>query len=172
MVLSTQWRLLAALGFCLISGAALAEPPSNTELQRQIEELKQQIRVLTEKLSGQPAAPQPELSKKVQTQEQQIQAQQQQIEALAKQAEDNQKNSFLARTRIGGYGELHYNNLKDDKNGGELEQIDLHRFVLLLGHRFNDKTRFFSELEVEHGFVKNGSDADSAPGEVEMEQAY
>ena len=66
------------------------------------------------------------------------------------------------RTTVGGYGELHYNNLDSKK------EIDLHRFVLFLGHRFNDRISFFSELEVEHtqaGEGKNG-------GEVSIEQAY
>lgn len=168
MVLSSNKGLAAALGLglSLMSGLALAEAPSNAELQHQIEELKQQIRVLTERLSGQPAA-QPELSKKVQTQEQQIQAQQQQIEALAKQAEDSQKNSLLARTKIGGYGELHYNNLEGKGGASNKEEIDFHRFVLLFGHDFNERVRFRSELELEHALA-----GESKKGEVELEQAY
>ncbi|WP_096084841.1 porin [Agaribacterium haliotis] len=69
---------------------------------------------------------------------------------------------WAARTKIGGYGELHYNNFegKDDK-------IDAHRFVLYIGHEFNEKVRFFSELELEHGLAGDGK-----PGEVELEQAY
>jgi hypothetical protein len=69
-------------------------------------------------------------------------------------------------TNIGGYGELHYNNLQAD-NGAETDEIDYHRFVLFFGHRFNDRVRFFSELEVEHSLAGDG-----APGEVEIEQAY
>jgi hypothetical protein len=170
MASSTQWRLLAAVGFCLISGNALAESPSNAELQRQIEELKQQIRVLSEKLSGQPPAAQPELSKQVETQDQQIKAQQQQIETLAKQAEETKKADWIARTKLGGYGELHYNNLDAEDSARDLEEFDFHRFVLFLSHTFNDDIRFFSELEIEH----SGVEADGSPlnGEVELEQAY
>ena len=48
--------------------------------------------------------------------------------------------------------------------------IDLHRFVLFFGHEFNDRTRFYSEVEIEHGFVADtGGDT---PGEVEIEQAF
>ena len=65
------------------------------------------------------------------------------------------------KTTIGGYGELHYNNLDSKK------EIDFHRFVLFFGHKFNDRLRFFSELEVEHAFSGEGK-----PGEVELEQAY
>ncbi len=74
---------------------------------------------------------------------------------------------------------MHYNNLKDDKNGGELEEFDFHRFVLFLNHTFNDKTRFFSELEVEHAFIRDtdtntaaGGGTNPARGEVALEQAY
>jgi len=64
------------------------------------------------------------------------------------------------KTTVGGYGELHYANLDSTK------EIDLHRFILFLGHEFSDKIRFFSELEVEHATV------DGDGGEVSIEQAY
>ena len=76
------------------------------------------------------------------------------------------KSNWTDRTTIGGYGELHYNNINndgiDDKN-----EIDFHRFVLFFGHEFTDKLRFFSELEVEHALSGDGKN-----GEVEIEQAY
>ncbi len=65
------------------------------------------------------------------------------------------------KTTVGGYGELHYNNLDSKK------EIDFHRFVLFYGHQFNSRTRFFSELELEH--TKAG---DGDPGVVQLEQAY
>jgi len=78
----------------------------------------------------------------------------------------------FAETSIGGYGELHYNNL--DKNGTDFTELDFHRFVLEFSHDFNDKIRFFSELELEHALVADNNDGsgDTAPGEVELEQAY
>ncbi len=63
-------------------------------------------------------------------------------------------------TTIGGYGEMHYTNTDSTNN------IDLHRFILFMGHEFSDKIRFWSELEVENAKV----DADG--GEVAMEQAF
>jgi hypothetical protein len=72
-----------------------------------------------------------------------------------------------SKTQIRGYGELHYNNLNAQDSARDLEQIDLHRFVLFFGHEFSDKINFFSELEVEHSLAGDG-----APGEVELEQAY
>jgi hypothetical protein len=70
--------------------------------------------------------------------------------------------SWVDRTSMGGYGELHYNNIE-----GSDDEIDLHRFVLFVGHEFNDDIRFFSELEVEHDVA-----GDDQVGEVEVEQAY
>jgi len=76
------------------------------------------------------------------------------------------KSSWTDRTTIGGYGELHYNNINndgiDDKN-----EIDFHRFVLFFGHEFTDRLRFFSEFELEHALAGDGKN-----GEVELEQAY
>ncbi len=69
-------------------------------------------------------------------------------------------------TTIGGYGELHYNNI-DNKLGEDKKEFDFHRFVLFFGHEFTENTRFFSELEVEHSISGDGQN-----GEVELEQAY
>ena len=71
------------------------------------------------------------------------------------------------KTTIGGYGEMHYNNLTSDNSSDSKEEFDLHRFVLFFGHQFNDDLRFFSELEVEHNVAGEGKN-----GEVEIEQAY
>ncbi|VAW75437.1 FIG01060344: hypothetical protein [hydrothermal vent metagenome] len=73
------------------------------------------------------------------------------------------------RTIVGGYGEMHYNNLDNQTSGGsDKKEIDLHRAILFLGHEFNDRIRFWSELEVEHAQAGEGKDG----GEVAMEQAY
>jgi len=72
-----------------------------------------------------------------------------------------------SKTRIAGYGELHYNNLDAEDSARDLDQIDFHRFVLFFGHEFSDKINFFSELELEHSLAGDG-----APGEIELEQAY
>ncbi len=73
-----------------------------------------------------------------------------------------------ANTHVGGYGELHINLLDNLKAGGsDKNEVDFHRFVLYLGHDFNERIRFNSELEVEHSLAGDG-----APGEVALEQAY
>jgi len=79
---------------------------------------------------------------------------------------------WAERTTIGGYGELHYNNLEDnatryDGDADDLERIDFHRFVLFASHTFNDWLRFASEIEIEHSLAGDGK-----PGEVEIELAW
>ncbi len=68
-------------------------------------------------------------------------------------------------TTIGGYGELHYN----EPNGTAKGNLDFHRFVLYIGHAFNDKLSFKSEIEIEHTKIEAGS---PDGGEVAIEQAY
>lgn len=53
------------------------------------------------------------------------------------------------RLSIGGYGQIDYNQKIDgDKrfNGN----MDIHRLVLMFGYKFNERTRFITELEFEH----------------------
>ena len=69
------------------------------------------------------------------------------------------------RSAIGGYGEINYNNYDDSSKRDEL---DVQRFILFIGHRFNERTRMYSEIEFEHAVIEGGEDS----GEVAMEQAY
>ena len=62
-----------------------------------------------------------------------------------------------------GYMEWHLN-----KESGESARPDFHRFVLLFGHSFSSRIKFWSELELEHAFVEGGEEK----GELELEQAY
>ena len=67
-------------------------------------------------------------------------------------------------TVLTSYGEIHYNRPTHDSSKAV---ADLTRFVLGLQHRFDEKTKLVTELEVEHA-VSSSDD----PGEVEVEQAY
>ena len=62
-------------------------------------------------------------------------------------------------TTLGGYGELHWNT--------EKQAMDFHRFVLFLGHTWDDRWSFKSEIELEHNVAGGSHD-----GVVELEQAY
>jgi len=89
--------------------------------------------------------------------------------ATAEVVEDSPLDAFEGIS-LGGYGEVHYNNLSADDSDRDLEEVDLHRFVLFIGKEFNDDLRLVSEIEIEHGGVE--SDGDPLGGEVEVEQAY
>jgi len=59
------------------------------------------------------------------------------------------------KVTIGGYAQIDYNQ-PEGANG----KMDVHRMVMMLGYKFNDKTQFITEIEYEH--VK----------EVYIEQAF
>lgn len=86
------------------------------------------------------------------------------LEATSEIVDSSTGNSA---TQIGGYGEMHYNNLGGKGGASDKTELDFHRFVLFFGHEFTDDIRFFSELEVEHVIAGEGQ-----KGEVELEQAY
>lgn len=65
---------------------------------------------------------------------------------------------------ISGYMDFHFNHPTD----GAPPVLDFHRFVLLFTHRFSDRIRFVSEVEIEHAFVEGLEKS----GELELEQAY
>ncbi len=66
-------------------------------------------------------------------------------------------------TTVGGYGELHYN----EPDGTTRGKLDFHRFVVFLGHGFNENLSFKSEIEIEHTKLEGGEG-----GELAVEQAY
>ena len=101
--------------------------------------------------------------------DEEFKALQEQMNQLA-DAVENQPASKASKVHIGGYGELHYNNL-EKPDGEEFKQLDFHRFVLFFGYDFSDSIRFHSELELEHALVEDTEDG-SGPGEIELEQAY
>jgi len=129
---------------------------SNAELLAKLESMQQQIDDLKRQLE--------------QTQEKTDETDAK-VEAVAEVMEAGSPPVAKAsKTTIGGYGELHYNNLNATDPSKDVEMIDFHRFVLFFGHELNEKTRFYSEVEVEHAFVADsGGDT---PGEVEIEQAF
>ena len=67
------------------------------------------------------------------------------------------------RLPVSGYMDFHIN-----KESGDAFRPDFHRFVLLFGHSFSDRIKFWSELEVEHSIVEGGEES----GEIALEQAY
>ncbi|MEC9054488.1 MAG: hypothetical protein VX633_04235, partial [Verrucomicrobiota bacterium] len=84
------------------------------------------------------------------------------IDAAFNSGSTNYGGNWFKNTTLGGYGELHLN-LNDDGNN----EIDFHRWVLFINHRFSDRITMNAEFELEHSLA-----GDDKPGEVELEQAY
>lgn len=141
---------------CLLASPAAYAETTNAELLEMMKSMQQQIDDLKLQLAQ-------TQSKTVETEEK--------VEAVAEVIDSGSAMAAEPRkTTIGGYGELHYNNLSAEDPSRDVEMIDFHRFVLFFGHEFNEKTRFYSELELEHSFIADsGGDT---PGEVELEQAF
>ena len=104
-----------------------------------------------------------ELQRELAATQQQLQVTDTRVEATGDMVEEVAEmqvdDPARAATRVSGYGELHY-------NAGDKQEVDFHRFVLFLSHKFTDRISFFSELEVEHAAAGDG-----VPGAVELEQA-
>lgn len=148
IVITALFLLLNSPGsYAQVSNAELLAKLESMQLQ--IDELKRQIAQNEEKTNETDAK----------------------VEAVAEVMESGSPLIVEAsKTTIGGYGELHYNNLNANDPDNDVEMIDFHRFVLFFGHRFNDRTRFYSEVEIEHAFVADSGG--NTPGEVEVEQAF
>ena len=149
---------LASLGLSLT--AAAQDAPTLEALweiiqqqQTQIDDLKREVSTAEERIAGAGES---------------IEATQDMVVATADYVEALEISTDRGSdTSIGGYGELHYNRLDADESARDLDEIDFHRFVLFVNHEFNNRVRFYSELELEHAL--SGEDQ---PGEMELEQAY
>ena len=147
-------KVLALAVLSALSTSAMAADPTNAEIMQMMKEMKEEMADLkkeNENLKG-------EVSDVATSVDQVADATDEAIKAQVK---------LSNKTTLGGYGELHYNSLRDQKGDSNKDQMDFHRFVLFVNHEFNDKMRFVSELELEHSLSGDGK-----PGEVELEQAY
>lgn len=157
-------RVFSYTAFCLLlsSTAVHAAEPSLAELWEIVK--KQQVQI--DALSQQLAATKSSLA----TNADKISITEEQITVTADYLEQVTARTAERRTRVGGYGELHYNDIDAD-NASDTKRIDFHRFVTFISHDFNARSRFFSEFEIEHSLVKDTSDGSNG-GEIEIEQAY
>jgi hypothetical protein len=150
--------LYSATLFAPLTGLADDKPPTIEQLwqiiqaqQKEIEELKRQQETTDEKVEATGAALDTLAAPVSQTTGEDASA--------LGSGHGPFEHGKAGKTVVGGYGELHYNNL-DSGN-----EIDFHRAILYLGHEFTDSIRFFSEIEYEHADTsKNGA--------VELEQAW
>lgn len=133
-----------------------------SELEKQVQTLSEQV--ATVKPAEASGADSESLSTRVSAVEQEV----------AEMKDTNEKEFKLLEPlkgiTIGGYGELHYNELEGSGGAKDKSEVDLHRFVVTVGKEFNEQTRFFSEMEIEHATTEDNKDGDD--GYVVVEQAY
>jgi len=152
---------LAALGLLGATLPAAAQDAPSLEAlwdiiqqqQLEIEALKQQVGAAQEQIAG--------AGESIEATQEMVVATADYVETLEIPADRG------SDTTLGGYGELHYNRLDADDPAHDLNEIDFHRFVLFFGHEFDERVRFYSELELEHAVAGDGQQ-----GEIELEQAY
>ena len=166
------WIVLAGVA-CLLAGQASAatveerlaalearfeqEAAAREEkLLARITELETQVKGLSQQVGTAPVAANPQLATRVSA-----------LEGQFAMLEEDSLSNPLKDIGLGGYGELHYNNLSGSGGASDKNEMDFHRFVLFFSKEFNDRVRFNSELEIEHSLAGDGK-----PGEVELEQAY
>ena len=150
------WLLVAACAPMLVAAQESRDPASAVpvqvrELEQRVRELEQRNRELEQRLARL------ETAASVAAPAAAVAAPQVTVPPEPPDSEES------ARLPFAGYMEWHLN-----KPRGDSAQIDFHRFVLLFGHSFSSRIKFWSELELEHALVEGGAEK----GELELEQAY
>jgi hypothetical protein len=156
---SQHVKTLLAAALALAAGGAGAQTASEADLARRLDQLatelasvKAQLAQLQQQKQA-PAAPAPQAPPAAA------------VAAAPTGNEPAYSGSLLGPgTVLTSYGEINYNR---PTSAGRDTQVDMRRFVLGYQHRFDERTKVVTELEVEHAV----SSADD-PGEVEVEQAY
>ena len=155
-------KTLLAASLALATGGALAQTANETELARRLDQLaaelaavKAQLAQMQQKQAAAPAQPAPGSFGTTAPV----------AGAAGAPAAAPYSASLLGPgTVLTSYGEINYNR---PTRANQNTQVDVRRFVLGYQHRFDEKTKVVTELEVEHA-VSSASD----PGEVEVEQAF
>lgn len=147
---------MAGISAVIFSSSAMAAPgelPSREEMWEIIKMQNEKIDALTKRVEGNEA--------KVVETEEKVEATNQVMEEELANVATGSGPGWWDRTSIGGYGELHLN------KGSTTDKIDFHRYVLFVGHEFDENIRMFSEFELEHAIAGDGK-----TGEIELEQAF
>ena len=150
-------KTLIAAAIALSAGQTSAQTATEADLARKLDQLTTELAAVKAQLA--------QLAQLTQTQQQKSAAPAQQPEVVAAApAAPAAAIPALPATVITSYGEINYNR---PTRRSQDTQADVRRFVLGYQHRFDEKTKVVTELEIEHA-VASASDK----GEVAVEQAY
>ncbi len=159
--------VLAAAGSPAFAATAGGSQAVVQQMERKIDDMASQLAALKAELAAMKQqnatlATQQQTAAKQQAEQTaqvaQLQASQETLQQVAA------KPSPLDNLSVFGYGEIGYSRPSRNTND---TRADLGRAVFGFGYRFDEKTRFASEFEVEHA-ITSSSDA----GEFEVEQFY
>ncbi len=159
--------VLAAVGSPAFAATTGANPAVVQQLERKIDDMAAQLQALQAELKA-IKSQNATLASQQKTQAQQQAEQTAQVAQIQASQESIQqaaaKPSPLDNLSIFGYGEIGYSRPSRNTND---TRADIGRAVFGFGYRFDEKTRFASEFEVEHA-IASSSDA----GEFAVEQFY
>ncbi|MBC7602050.1 MAG: hypothetical protein H7255_05230 [Ramlibacter sp.] len=150
--------LLLAAGILLPSSAAWAQSATQAELARKLDALAAELASVKAQLTElqkrqEQSAPAPAVT-----------AASAPLAAPISTAAIPAAAATSASTVISSYGEINYNR---PTRRSQDAQADLRRFVFGFQHRFDERTKLVTEVEVEHAVASAGDQ-----GEVAIEQAY
>lgn len=159
--------VLAAAGSPAFAATAGGNAAVVQQLERKVDDMASQLEALKAELRAMKAQ-NTTLAAQQQTQAKEQAAQTAQVAQIQATQEGLQqvasKPSPLDNLSVFGYGEINYSRPSRNTND---TRADLGRAVFGFGYRFDEKTRFASEFEIEHA-IASSSDA----GEFEVEQFY
>ena len=126
-------RVVATVLALTLGAAASAAAPGPEEMWALIQKQQAEIDALKKRLS--------EADNRIQDTVVMVEATADRVESAAVTLAPEAR--WTEKTRIGGYGEMHLNKLANDRDGGDdKDEIDFHRLVLFVDHRFSERTRF------------------------------
>src|SRR5258706_8182017 len=144
-LLAPPLKFLIAVNLALLVSSAFAQTPEE-DLARKVDQLADElarVKAQLKEMQEQRAAP---------------------VAPAPASASETAARPTEPATVLFSYGEINYNR---PTKATQDTQFDMRRFILGFQHRFDEKNKVVTELEVEHA-VSSSND----PGEVEVEQAY
>ncbi len=171
--MTNRWNLAGSLAVVL----TLAGPAAGQDVERQLRELRERVEILEVRLAREDTADVAELRRRIQALTRELERLRLGEDVVVR-ADSSVYGLGPAASKvyrvgdgvsIGGYGEVLYERFAAEAEDGTPaaapDQLDALRAIVYVGHKFNDRLLFNSELEFEHGSTGQA-------GSVSVEFAY